>query len=115
MNSLTTNLHLMLVSFYRPTRERPEILMEAGAFPSDRHALQSQVRFHGFDPVTDLIEMQPDEPDGTFSMAANERALAEHVPRLAMLVLPGVQCPSGPASDRPDIARRGSAPGSTTQ
>jgi kynureninase len=50
MNSLTTNLHLMLVSFYRPTRERPLLLMEAGAFPSDRYALESQVRFHGFDP-----------------------------------------------------------------
>src|SRR3546814_7317595 len=81
MNSLTANLHLMMVSFYRPTRERPAILMEAGAFPSDRYALESQVRFHGFDPVTDLIELQPDEPDGTFSMAAIERAIAEHGPR----------------------------------
>src|SRR6478672_6689389 len=60
MNSLTANLHFMLVSFYRPTRERPAILMEAGAFPSDRQALESQVRFHGFDPATDLIELQPD-------------------------------------------------------
>src|SRR3546814_1001855 len=86
MNSLTANLHLMMVSFYRPTRERPAILMEAGAFPSDRYALESQVRFHGFDPVTDLIELQPDEPDGTFSMAAIERAIAEHGPRLALIV-----------------------------
>src|SRR3546814_8078793 len=66
-SSLTANLHLMMVSFYRPTRERPAILMEAGAFPSDRYALESQVRFHGFDPAIDLIELQPDEPDGTFS------------------------------------------------
>src|SRR3546814_4055272 len=70
MNSLTANLHLMMVSFYRPTRERPAILMEAGAFPSDRYALESQVRFHGFDPATDLIELPPAEPDGTFSMQA---------------------------------------------
>src|SRR3546814_5049824 len=86
MNSLTANLHLMMVSFYRPTRERPAILMEAGAFPSDRYALESQVRFHGFDPATDLIELQPDEPDGTFSMQAIERAISEHGPRLALIV-----------------------------
>ncbi|MCC8363411.1 kynureninase [Lysobacter sp. A6] len=111
MNSLTANLHLMLVSFYRPTRERPAILMEAGAFPSDRHALESQVRFHGFDPATDLIELQPDEPDGTISMAAIERAIAEHGPRLAAIVWPGVQYRTGQAFDLEEIARLGHAAG----
>ncbi|HZW18474.1 MAG TPA: kynureninase [Luteimonas sp.] len=111
MNSLTANLHLMMISFYRPTRERPAILMEAGAFPSDRYALESQVRFHGFDPATDLIELQPDEPDGTFSMAAIERAIAEHGPRLALVVWPGVQYRSGQAFDLREIARLGHAAG----
>jgi kynureninase len=111
MNSLTANLHLMMVSFYRPTRERPAILMEAGAFPSDRYALESQVRFHGFDPATDLIELQPDEPDGTFSMAAIERAIAGHGPRLALIVWPGVQYRSGQAFDLREIARLGHAAG----
>jgi kynureninase len=111
MNSLTANLHLMMVSFYRPTRERPAILMEAGAFPSDRYALQSQVRFHGFDPATDLIELQPDEPDGTFSMQAIERAIAEHGPRLALVAWPGVQYRSGQAFDLREIARLGHAAG----
>jgi kynureninase len=111
MNSLTANLHLMLVSFYRPTRERPAILMEAGAFPSDRYALESQVRFHGFDPATDLIELAPDADDGTFSMASIERAIAEHGPRLAAIVWPGVQYRTGQAFDLAEIARLGHAAG----
>ena len=111
MNSLTTNLHLMLVSFYRPTRERPAILMEAGAFPSDRYALESQVRFHGFDPATDLIEVEPDNNDGTISMQAIERAIATHGPRVSTIVWPGVQYRTGQAFDLEEIARLGHAAG----
>ena len=111
MNSLTTNLHLMLVSFYRPTRERPAILMEAGAFPSDHHALESQVRFHGFNPATDLIELEPDEADGTFSMQAIERAIAEHGHRLALVLWPGVQYRTGQAFDLAAIAQLAHAQG----
>ena len=111
MNSLTTNLHLMMVSFYRPTTERPAILMEAGAFPSDRHAMESQIRFHGFDPATDLIEVEPDQQDGTFSMAAIERAIAEHGPRLALVLWPGIQYRTGQAFDLAEIARLGHAQG----
>lgn len=110
MNSLTANLHFMLVSFYRPTRERPAILMEAGAFPSDRYALESQVRFHGFDPATDLIELEPDA-DGLFSMEAIERAIAEHGPRLALVLWPGVQYRTGQAFDLAEITRLGHAQG----
>ena len=109
MNSLTANLHLMLVSFYRPTAERPAILMEAGAFPSDRYALESQVRFHGFDPTTDLIELQPDEADGTLSMAAISRAIEQHGPRLALILWPGVQYRTGQAFDLAEIVRLGHA------
>ncbi len=111
MNSLTANLHFMLVSFYRPTRERPVLLMEAGAFPSDRYALESQVRFHGFDPAEALVEVAPDNADGTFSMAAIERAIAEHGPRLATIVWPGVQYRTGQAFDLREIARLGHAAG----
>jgi kynureninase len=111
MNSLTANLHFMLASFYRPTRERPAILMEAGAFPSDRYALESQVRFHGFDPATDLIEVQPDAADGTFSMAAIAGAIERHGPRIATIVWPGVQYRTGQAFDLAEIARLGHAAG----
>jgi kynureninase len=105
MNSLTTNLHLMMVSFYRPTSERPAILMEAGAFPSDRHAVESQLRFHGRDPATDLIELQPDATDGTISMAAIADAMSVHGSRLAMVLWPGVQYRTGQAFDLAEIAR----------
>lgn len=111
MNSLTVNLHLLLVSFYRPTRERPAILLEAGSFPSDRYALESQVRFHGFDPATDLIEVEPDAEDGTVSLAAIERAIALHGPRLALVLWPGVQYRTGQAFDLEEIARLGHTAG----
>ena len=111
MNSLTTNLHLMMVSFYRPTPVRPVILMEAGAFPSDRHAVESQIRFHGFDPDTDLIELLSDEVDGTISMEAIERAIAEHGPRLALVLWPGIQYRTGQAFDLKEIARLAHAQG----
>lgn len=111
MNTLSVNLNLMLVSFYRPSRERPAILMEAGAFPTDRHAVESHIRFHGFDPATDLIELQPDESNGTISMQAIEQAIAEHGPRLALVLWPGVQYRSGQAFDLATITRLAQAQG----
>src|SRR5262249_26851243 len=59
MNSLTVNLHLMLATFYRPTPERFKILTDSPYFPSDRFALQSQLRHHGFDPKEGLLITQP--------------------------------------------------------
>ncbi|TNJ34489.1 kynureninase [Arenimonas terrae] len=111
MNSLTANLHFLMVSFYRPTRERPAILIEAGAFPSDRYGVESQIRFHGFDPATDLIELEADEPGGTISMAAIERVLAEHGHRIALVLWPGVQYRTGQAFDLKEIVRLGHAQG----
>lgn len=111
MNSLTANLHLMMVSFYRPTAERSAILMEAGAFPSDRHAMASQLHARGLSTHADLIEVEPDQADGTFSMAAIERAIAEHGPRLALILWPGVQYRTGQAFDLKEIARLGHAAG----
>lgn len=111
MNSLTANLHLMMVSFYRPTAERSAILMEAGAFPSDRHAMASQLQARGLSVDADLIEVEPDQADGTFSMAAIERAIAEHGPRLALILWPGVQYRTGQAFDLKEIARLGHAAG----
>jgi kynureninase len=111
MNSLTANLHLLMVSFYRPTAERPAILVEAGAFPSDRHAVAAQIRFHGFDPARDLIEVEPDEPNGTISLAAIDRVLGEHGHRIALVLWPGVQYRTGQAFDLAAITRLAQARG----
>ena len=104
MNSLTANLHLMMVSFYRPTTERPVILIEKNAFPSDRYAVESQVRFHGFDPASALIEVEGDEPNGTISAAALEHALDQHGSRIALVMLSGVQYLTGQFFDLTRIA-----------
>jgi len=111
MNSLSVNLHLMMVSFYRPTTERHAIVIEAGAFPSDRYAVESQVRFHGFDPARSLIELEPDEADGTISMAAIERVLAERGQEIALVLWPGVQYRSGQAFDLKEITTLAHAQG----
>jgi kynureninase len=97
MNSLTVNLHLMLVSFYRPTRKRHKILIERGAFPSDRYAVASQIRFHGFDPARALIELTPYETGGLIHTRALEDVLVTHGEEIALVLLPGVQYLSGQA------------------
>jgi len=107
MNSLTVNLHLMMVSFYRPTKERPAILIEAGAFPSDRYAVASQIAFHGFDPDTDLIELGPDADGGIVSMAALKRLLVQQGHRIALVLWPGVQYRTGQRFDLKQIADLG--------
>lgn len=111
MNSLTVNLHLMMASFYRPTRERSAILIEKNPFPSDRYALESQIRFHGFDAANALIELDADEPNGTISAAAIERAIGEHGSRIALVLLPGVQYRNGQVFDLKAITKLAHAKG----
>ncbi|PPU01573.1 kynureninase [Xanthomonas arboricola pv. juglandis] len=111
MNTLSVNLHLMMASFYRPTPERGAILIEAGAFPSDRHAVESQLRLHGLDPATQLIEVEADQPNGTLSMAAIADAIARHGPRLALVLWPGIQYRTGQAFDLGEIVRLARAQG----
>ena len=91
MNSLTVNLHLLMVSFYRPNAERPAILIEQGAFPSDRYAVESQIRFHGFDPAECLIEVEPDPDTGLIGADALEDVLKRHGHRVALVTWPCVQ------------------------
>lgn len=111
MNSLTANLHLMLVSFYQPTIERTAILVEAGSFPSDRYAVESQLKYRGLPPQHTLIEVEPDQADGTFSMAAIEKAIQQNASRLSLILWPGVQYRTGQAFDLKEITRLGHAAG----
>ena len=111
MNSLTANLHLMMVSFYQPTIERTAILIEAGSFPSDRYAVESQLKYRGLPPQITLIEVQPDQDDGTLSMETIARAIDENRERLSMILWPGVQYRTGQAFDLREITRLGHAAG----
>ena len=107
MNSLTVNLHLLMVSFYRPDAERAAIVIEQGAFPSDRYAVESQIRFHGFDPAECLIEIPADPETGLIAPDALESCLREHGHRVALILWPGVQYRTGQAFDLKAIADLG--------
>ena len=104
MNSLTVNLHLMMVSFYRPTAERHRILIERGAFPSDRYAVESQIRFHGFDPADALIELAPRAGEDLLRPQDIEAAIDRASDSLALVLLPGVQYLTGQVFDLGAIA-----------
>ena len=99
MNTLTTNLHLMMVSFYRPTPERHTIVIEASAFPSDLYAVDSQVRFHGYDPATAVIGLRPREGESMIRTEDIEALLAEKGSQVALVMLGGVNFYSGQAFD----------------
>ncbi len=103
MNTLTVNLHLMLVSFYRPTEKRNRILIEAGAFPSDRYAVASQANFHGFDPGQVVVEA----PGPEEVIAAIER----EGDRLALVLLGSVNYLTGQAFDVAKVTRAAHAVG----
>lgn len=96
MNSLTTNLHLLLVSFYRPNKHRFKILIEKGAFPSDRYAVHSHIQWHGFDIKDALIEVPMNE-HGLFDYDFYQQTLATQGDEIALILLPGVQYLTGEA------------------
>lgn len=95
MNGLTVNLHLLMVSFYRPTNERHKILLEADAFPSDHFAAESQIRQRGFDPEESLVTVRPRPGEETLQTEDILSAIAEHGRELALVLLPGVQYYTG--------------------
>ena len=111
MNNLTVNLHLLLVSFYRPTGSRYKILMEGGAFPSDQYAIESQARLHGLDPAEAIVELVPRPGEHTLRTADIEAKIAELGDSLATVLIGGVNYYTGQAFDMAAIARAGHAVG----
>jgi kynureninase len=107
MNSLTVNLHLMMVSFYRPTTQRHKIVVERGAFPSDQYAVKSQIRFHGFDPETSVIELTPREGESGIRDEDIQSLIDRAGDEIALILLGGVNYATGQAFDLANIARLG--------
>ncbi len=107
MNQLTVNLHLMMVSFYRPDRKRFKIMVEDSLFPSDRYAVQSQLRFHGFDPEEGLIELKPAEGEHTLRTADILEKIEAHREELALVMLGGVNYYTGQLFDMARITEYG--------
>jgi kynureninase len=95
MNHLTVNLHLMMVSFYRPTKQRFKIICEAGAFSSDQYAFESQLNVHNINPSKALVELKAREGEHTLRTEDILKAIAEHGEQLALVLLGGVQYYSG--------------------
>jgi kynureninase len=105
MNSLTVNLHLMMASFYRPVGMRDKVLIEAGAFSSDRHAILGQLAWHKLDDAEPLVELEPRSGEETLRIEDVEAAIEDHGHELAMVLWPGVQYRTGQAFDCARIAR----------
>ncbi len=99
MNSLTVNLHLMMVSFFRPSGSRNRVLMEKSAFPSDRYAIVSQLEFHGLPAADHLIEVEPRPGERALRTEDLLSILEREGARLALVLLPGVQYLTGQCLD----------------
>ena len=111
MNSLTLNLHLLMASFYKPTRERHVILIEQAAFPSDRYAVVSKIQWHGLDPAASLVQIAPRPGE---QLLRHEDLLAEIArigPRLALVLMPGIQYLTGQLLDLGGLTKAAHAVG----
>ncbi len=105
MNSLTTNLHLLLTTFYRPTRSRFRILIEDAAFPSDIYVARTQLRLHGVDPQEGLIVVRPPTGESVIRNEEIENAIRAAGESLAVVLLGGVNYFTGQLFDLPRLAR----------
>jgi len=106
MNTLTANLHMMMVSFYRPTKTRFKILIEKNTFPSDQYAVDSQARFHGFDPEIAVVEVKTDVNDKVVSQESLLAQIEELGDELALVMLGNCNYLSGQCFDIESITKK---------
>jgi kynureninase len=107
MNSLTVNLHLMLVSFYNPSKNRFKILIESPAFPSDHYAVQSHIKFHGYDISKSLIELNPAEGESFIHTEKIIDVIRKEGESISLILLPGINYYSGQAFEFDKITKTG--------
>ncbi|MEP1488685.1 MAG: kynureninase [Algibacter sp.] len=112
MNTLTTNLHLMMVSFYKPTKTRYKILIESDAFPSDKYAVESQLRHHGFDDKEGVVLWKPRTGEELLNYEDLEAILDAHGDEIALIMIGGVNYYTGQFFDLKRITKLGHAVGS---
>ena len=107
MNTLTANLHFLMVSFYRPKGTRTKILLESKAFPSDYFAISSQVKFHGLDPSTHIIQVGPRQGENTIRTQDIIDTIEREGDTIALVLFSGVQYYTGQFFDMESITRKG--------
>ncbi len=111
MNQLTVNLHLLLVSFYRPSKERYKIICEEKAFPSDQYAIESQVRFHGFSPDDAIVEVKPRKGEQTLRTEDIVATIERHKDSAALVLFGGINYYTGQLFDLKSITNAAHAAG----
>ena len=107
MNTLTTNLHLLMVSFYQPNELKYKILIESDAFPSDRYAVETQLKYHGHNPSESLIEWSPRKGETLLNIVDLESILHKHGHEIALLLIGGVNYYTGQYLDLKKICELG--------